>query len=322
MSFFESVSDLSRRSSSRKQSANYIIVSQPTVLVPPGVKVGTYRITSPLIKPSKLTTKEEGGIGKQLSNGWALNFAVGCTHACVFCYVDSIHKRYGESRYGDLVKEKWGNYFLVPSNIDEAIEATPWEKWKGQEVMMSSTHDAYLPQLCRTARRLLEAALPHGVRFCVQTRSPLVTKDFDLFLEYKEQVRIQVSVSTMRREFARLIEPRVASPMARLDVIRRAKDLGLEAGVIVAPVFPSVPQRPDVRVDLGEVISELEPIHPDHVYGECIHVRGENVRLIREALGADLGSLGIFDEEARSIFESLLRKHHLIGTWWPEHKRS
>jgi len=105
------------------------------------VKAGRYSTNPPLIKPSKITTKKEGGIGKELSNDWALNFAVGCTYACVFCYLDSIHKRYGENRYGDIIKERWGNYFLTPSNIDEAIELTPWSKWRGQEVTMSSTHD-------------------------------------------------------------------------------------------------------------------------------------------------------------------------------------
>jgi DNA repair photolyase len=28
--------------------------------------------------------------GKDLSDGWAVNFAVGCTHGCLFCYVDRI----------------------------------------------------------------------------------------------------------------------------------------------------------------------------------------------------------------------------------------
>ena len=56
---------------------------------------GTYKINPPLIKPSKLTWIEKGGVGKELSDGWAINYAIGCTHACRFCYVDQIHKKYG-----------------------------------------------------------------------------------------------------------------------------------------------------------------------------------------------------------------------------------
>ena len=46
------------------------------------IAYGQYNIGVPLIKPSKLTYVEKGGIGKELSDGWAINYAVGCTHAC------------------------------------------------------------------------------------------------------------------------------------------------------------------------------------------------------------------------------------------------
>src|SRR3990170_7942508 len=149
---------------------------QAEISVPAGVAEGTYRATIPLIRPSKLTSKERGGVGKELSEGWCINFAVGCTHACPFCYVDAIHKRFGKTRYGDAVLQDWGNYLLIPSNLPEAIEETPWHRWSGKEVMMSSTHDPYLPKLAAAARQILEHALPAGVRFCLQTRSFLVTR--------------------------------------------------------------------------------------------------------------------------------------------------
>ncbi|MFQ5911482.1 MAG: radical SAM protein, partial [Thermoplasmata archaeon] len=185
-----------------------------------------------------------------MSEGWNLNFAVGCTHACPFCYVDSIHKRFGNGRYGDIVQNRWGNYFLIPENLDEAIERTPWHKWAGKEVMMSSTHDPYLPKLVGTARKILEHALPAGVRICLQTRSFLVTKDLDYLAQYKDQIRLQVSIATLSRDLARKIEPRVPSPEARLEVMRRAKELGLPVGVILAPIFPPMQTRPDFVEDL------------------------------------------------------------------------
>ncbi len=157
------------------------------------VSYGSYVINPPLIKPSKLTWIEKGGVGKELSDGWSLNFAIGCTHACRFCYVDNINKRYGARRAGRIVNRAWGNYFLMPSNIDEAIEKTSWSRWKGVEVMMSSTHDPYLPQLAETTRKIIKAALENGVKICVQTRSPLVKRDLDIYAQYPEQVRIQVS---------------------------------------------------------------------------------------------------------------------------------
>ena len=288
------------------------------VRVPADVEEGNYTVSIPLIRPSKLTSRANGGVGKNLSEGWNLNFAVGCTHACPFCYVDPIHKRFGMQRYGKLVLNRWGNYFLLPANIDEAIEKTPWERWKGKEVMMSSTHDPYLPKLVLYARKILNRALPAGVRICLQTRSCLVTRDLDLLARYKRQVRLQVSIATMNRDLARLIEPRVPTPERRIEVLRRAKEAGLRVGVIIAPVFPPVAVRPVVEEDTREIAERLAEIQPDHIYGESLHIRGENLRLVEENLGHPLKVDRSFDSIAARIFHAELRRVGLKGVWWPE----
>src|SRR5436309_4301807 len=103
----------------------------PEIRIPTGVVGGSYRASVPLIRRSRLTSRDNGGVGKQLSDGWCLNFAVGCTHACPFCYVDEIHKRFGRSRYGEAVLQRWGDYMLIPENLDEARDRTPWERSEG-----------------------------------------------------------------------------------------------------------------------------------------------------------------------------------------------
>ncbi len=292
---------------------------QPVVSLPTGVVAGSYRASVPLIRRSRLTTKKNGGVGKQLSDGWCLNFAVGCTHACPFCYVDEIHKRFGVGRYGEAVRQEWGNYLLIPENLDVAIDATPWKKWAGTEVMMSSTHDPYLPKLAASAREILEHALPAGVEVCLQTRSFLVTKDLDFLAQYDGQVRLQVSISTMNRDFARLIEPRVPTPDARIEVLRRAREAGLQLGVILAPIFPPTAQRPDVIEDLSAMAQALEDLQPKHIYGESLHIRGQNLRLVEDALEAPVRVTAGFDRGIARTFHQELRKSGLKGTWWPEH---
>ena len=66
---------------------------------------GTFRISPPLIKPSRLTVRDRGGVGKGLSTGWTINFLIGCSFGCKFCYVDEIHKKYSRSRVGELVMD-------------------------------------------------------------------------------------------------------------------------------------------------------------------------------------------------------------------------
>lgn len=285
--------------------------------LPSDVVGGSYHASIPLIRPSRLTTKENGGVGKDLSEGWCLNFAIGCSHACPFCYVQEIHRRFFVSRYGEALKEEWGDYLLVPDNLEDAIAGTRWSRWSGLEAMMSSTHDPYLPVLAPWARKILDSALPAGVRICLQTRSFLVTKDLELLAKYRDQVRLQVSLATMDRAFAAKIEPRVPPPEARIQVLRKARAAGLSIGVILAPIFPACDGRRDPEGDVRALVRALSEIRPDHIYGESVHTRGPNLRLVAKRVGENVRAPREFDEAIASVFHEELAAENLIGTWWP-----
>jgi DNA repair photolyase len=284
---------------------------------------GDYNIGIPLVKPSKLSSKDNGGVGKDLSEGWACNFAIGCTHACPFCYVDSIHRRYRSSTFG-FENVPWGYYLYIPRNMKEAISKTNWSRWENIEVMLSSTHDPYLPKLRKYTRKILETSLPEGVRYCIQTRSPLVLKDLDIIQEYPDQVRLQISVGTLNEKFSKLIEPRVALPRGRLDIISKAKEAGVNTGIIVAPVFPPLSIRPNPEADVADIFSVLSDIQPDHIYGESLHIRGINLKFIEQSIGESLHQIDLdeFDRSFGIIFERLLEEHRLEGQWWPDHRKN
>jgi len=286
------------------------------------IRIGSYHSNAPLIRPSRLTTQELGGIGKDLSEGWCLNYAVGCTHGCPFCYVDSIHKRFGPSRYGEIVRRKWGDYFLMPSNLQEVIRQTPWSRWKDKEVMLSSTHDPYLCELKDATREILEIALPEGVRFCIQTRSHNIMRDFKLLSEFKDQIRIQVSIATSNKKLGHLIEPRVPSVERRIEVLRKAKDLGIDIGVIIAPIFPRLNIRPDIEKDLRNLTELLSEVKPNHIFAESLHLRGNNYQLLEEALGETIHKMNDFDGYAGALLKQTMNKAGLKPIWWSDHSYS
>lgn len=279
-----------------------------------------YQIKPPLVRESRLTTRERGGVGKPLSTGWVVNFAIGCTHACPFCYVDSIHKRlvvriHPEAGLG------WGEYLLIPEprSFEKALRETPWHRWRGELVLMSSTHDPFLPQLVPYAKAILETGLKHGVHFLIQTRSLNALQVLPLLARYRGQVIFQISIATMSEELRRLIEPRVPPARARLAMLRRAKELGLGTGVIIAPILPPVKQRPDVEADLDALMRELASIGVDQVFGEMLHVRGQNIARLGEILGGRLVINRGLDVEIGAIFGRLLRKYGLKGEYWSEY---
>jgi len=173
--------------------------------------------------------------GKNLSEDClAVNFATGCTHGRLFCYVQRIDKLRGRTA------GKWGEYLFVKPGLERLIEETPWRRYAGREVLMSATHDPYLPELYLQGwpRRILKAGLGAGVRFRILTRSVLVCQDFDLLAQHRGQVFLMASIPTLDRELVKLTEPRAPPPELRLKTPAEAKGLGIRVGVVAAPIIP------------------------------------------------------------------------------------
>ncbi|BAA81594.2 conserved hypothetical protein [Aeropyrum pernix K1] len=272
--------------------------------VPNDVKLRWYRIRPPLVKRSGIT-------------GWAINFAVGCTHACPFCYVDAINRRYPRRGLEDLITSTgWGGYLAVPTNILEAIKETPWWRWRGREVFMSSAHDPYLPALARWAREILRRALPAGLRIILHTRSILYKRDLRMFEQYRDRIRIHASVATMSR-LHRIIEPRAPPPRVRVRVLAEASSRGLSTGASISPILPPNKYNPDVYNDLLAVAEALAEAGVEVVYGESLHKRGDNVMRLSSLLGTDLNLRG-WDRHAEKLFYRAIGEYGLRGVWIPE----
>jgi DNA repair photolyase len=123
----------------------------------------------------------------------------------------------------------------------------------------------------------------------------------------------------MNEELRRLIEPRVSPATARLGMLRRAKELGLRVGAIIAPIMPPVKARPNVEADLNAIMRELANIGADQVFGEMLHIRGSNIKRLEKILGEKLVINRELDRWVGSLFESLLRKYGLNGEYWYEY---
>jgi DNA repair photolyase len=76
----------------------------------------------------------------------------------------------------------------------------------------------------------------------------------------------------------------------------------------------------DWRSDLESIVERLAGIGVDVVYGECLHVRGNNLQLLEErGIVVDRGALHSFDRQAGALFHQLLRRYGLKGAWWYEY---
>jgi DNA repair photolyase len=164
----------------------------------------------------------------------------GCSHGCVYCYARPTHEYLGFSAGLDfetkiMVKEE------APALLRKALSS---KAWKPQVIALSGNTDAYQPAERRLelTRRCLEVLADFRNPVGIVTKSHLVTRDRDLLCDLARHgaAAVVVSITSLRNEVQRVMEPRAATPARRLDAIRTLAEAGVPVGVNVAPVVPGL----------------------------------------------------------------------------------
>ena len=167
---------------------------------------------------------------------FTLNPYGGCAFGCEYCYARFFAPS-SEQR------ETWGQWVLVKTNARELIaSACRFGVLKsGDAVYMSSVTDPYQPVERRLGltRTVLEAILDSGVqpRLTIQTRSPLVTRDIDLFERF-ERLRVNVTITTDSEEVRLRYERHCPSIRARIKAAAALSAAGVRIGVSISPMLP------------------------------------------------------------------------------------
>ena len=116
--------------------------------------------------------------------------------------------------------------------------------WTGELIMFSGVTDCYqaIEKDLELTRRCLEVCLEYKNPVGVISKSALVERDIDLFLELSKQARFHISVSLAfgDAELARALEPWAPSPERRLKVIETLARAGVPVGIMMAPIIPGV----------------------------------------------------------------------------------
>jgi DNA repair photolyase len=91
-------------------------------------------------------------------------------------------------------------------------------------------------------RRILEVLDRTNHPVGIVTKSALVLRDLDILarMAQRDLVKVALSVTTLDPELARKMEPRAATPLRRLETLRRLSQAGVPTTVMVAPIIPAI----------------------------------------------------------------------------------
>ena len=170
---------------------------------------------------------------------FTLNPYSGCSFGCTYCYA-AFFSRDVEKR------DSWGYWVSVKENAVELLEKRLRRKpdaLDGKLIYMSSVTDPYQPveRELKLTRRLLEVmADGHKPKLVVQTRSPDVTRDCDLFQRIEDnggRVQVNMTVTTDDEDIRRTFEPFCPSNPTRLAAISKVKADGIDACITMTPLL-------------------------------------------------------------------------------------
>ena len=164
----------------------------------------------------------------------------GCEHGCIYCYARPSHA-YLDIPPG-LDFETRIFYKADAARLLEAELAKPGYRVK--PITIGANTDPYQPleRDLRVTRSLLEVMARTRHPVSLITKGTLILRDMDLLgaLASQRLVHVYVSITSLDAELKRTLEPRAASPQARLRVVRQLSAAGIPTGVLVAPIIPAV----------------------------------------------------------------------------------
>ena len=164
----------------------------------------------------------------------------GCEHGCVYCFARPTHAYLGLSPGLDFESK----LFMKPEAAELLEKELSAPSYQPRVIAIGTNTDPYQPieRKYQVMRRILEVLERTGHPVGIVTKSALVLRDIDILARMAERklAKVALSVTSLDPELARKMEPRAATPMRRLETLRRLSDAGVPTTVMVAPVIPAL----------------------------------------------------------------------------------
>lgn len=189
------------------------------------------------IEVRSVLTAQRGGGG--IPTDFSINPYRGCLFGCSYCYASKFV-------HDDAVKRaEWGKWVEIKKNAVNALQRES-HKVQGGSVFFGSATDPYQPierrvGLSRAMLEVLLLAFPAHLH--IQTRSPHVVRDIDLFKKFGDTLTIGVSIPTDSEVVRKAFEPRAPSIPRRIAAAKELKEAGIRVTASVAPLLPCTPRR-------------------------------------------------------------------------------
>ncbi len=164
----------------------------------------------------------------------------GCEHGCIYCFARPGHAYLGMSPGVDFESR----LFAKPNAAFLLAKELSAPGYVPKVIAMGTNTDPYQPleKKMRITRSILEVLRDFRHPLAIVTKSPLILRDLDILSDMAAMglAKAALSITTLDRRLARMMEPRAGTPTRRLQAIQGLADAGIPAGVMFAPAIPAL----------------------------------------------------------------------------------
>jgi DNA repair photolyase len=164
----------------------------------------------------------------------------GCEHGCIYCFARPSHAFLGLSPGLDFESR----LFYKPQAAALLAAELGKKGYACRPMAIGTNTDPYQPveRKLGIMRQILEVLRDFRHPVTIVTKGALIQRDIDILAEMAAQrlACVTVSVTTLDRGLARVMEPRAATPQRRLETIAALAKAGIPTGVLSAPMIPAL----------------------------------------------------------------------------------
>ncbi|MBS0350419.1 MAG: PA0069 family radical SAM protein [Proteobacteria bacterium] len=170
----------------------------------------------------------------------AINPYRGCEHGCIYCYARPAHGYMNLSSGLDFETK----IFYKPEAAQLLQTELAKSSYQCKPIVLGSNTDPYQPveSQQKITRSLLEVLNKTNHPVVIITKSSLIERDLDILqsMAARNLAKVAVSITTLSLALKQIMEPRTATPKARLKVIQTLSSAGIPVRVMAAPMIPMI----------------------------------------------------------------------------------
>ena len=200
---------------------------------------------------------------------WTINPYRGCEFACKYCYARYTHE------FMELSDAEFEQKIYVKQQAAWLLRQEMKRVQPGEEIAIGTATDPYQPaeKHFEVTRALLAVLAEQEDRdLGIVTKSNLVLRDLDLLqrIARRNRLSVNLTVTTVDAQLARILEPRAPRPDLRLQAVGKLVEAGIPAGVIVAPVIPGITDLPR---DLEAVVRATAEAGGRYIFANALFLK-------------------------------------------------